>query len=435
MNKKIDFSIENLGRCAIDSPIKAAHFVEDDEDRILYDIRLSACMRTAKQKGEPLSMEVAGPRRKIYFDPSKTRAAIVTCGGLCPGINDVIRAVVMTLWYVYGARNIVGFRYGFQGLIPSYGHKVYGLTPDFVEDIHKKGGSILSSSRGPQDVLMMADTLERMNINILFTIGGDGTQKGALALHEELQKRKLKIAMVGIPKTIDNDLSFIEKTFGFETAFGAASAAIRGAHEEAEGAPNGISIVKLMGRQSGFIAANAALAMNDVNMVLIPEVPFKLEGEGGLFKYLENRLKSRGHAVIVVAEGAGQDLLADESRGNATDASGNVKLLDIGRFLKEKLEAYFKSMSMEVNIKYIDPSYIIRSVPSDPADSVYCMQLAQNAVHAAMAGKSAMVVGQWNNVFTHIPIGMVTLKRNLIDPEGPLWLNVIEATGQPVRFG
>jgi 6-phosphofructokinase 1 len=433
MNKKLNFEIENLGRCTIEPPVKITHFVEDEE-RILVDITLSACMKSAKQKSDPLTMEVAGPRRKIYFDASKTRVGIVTCGGLCPGINDVIRAMVMTLWYVYGVRNIAGFRYGFQGLVPKYGHPVFEMTPNLVENINKKGGSILASSRGPQDISVMADTLERMNVSMLFAIGGDGTQRGALALHEELKKRKLKIAVVGIPKTIDNDLSFIEKTFGFETAFGAASDTIRGAHEEAEGAPNGISIIKLMGRQSGFIAANAALAMNDVNIVLIPEVPFKLEGEKGLIKYVEERLETRKHAVIVVAEGAGQDIMEKEIEGKATDASGNIRLLDIGRFLKEKFEVYFKAAGIETNIKYIDPSYIIRSVPANPADSVYCMQLAQNAVHAAMAGKSGMVVGRWNNKFTHVPIDMATMQRNVIDPDGQLWMNVVEATGQPIRF-
>ncbi len=430
---KINFDIESLGKCNIDSPIKFKNFV-DDADRILYEISLESFRKAKTKKEEPPSLEIAGPRRKIYFDPSKCRAGIVTCGGLCPGINDVIRGIVMALWYVYGVQNILGFRYGYQGLAPQYSHKPMELDPKSVEDIHKVGGSILSSSRGPQDIGVMADTLERMNVNMLFTIGGDGTQRGSLALHEELKKRKLKIAIVGVPKTIDNDLCFIEKSFGFETAFSAAADAVKGAHEEATGAPNGIVIVKLMGRQSGFIAANAALAMNDVNIVLIPEVPFKLEGEKGLFRFVEERLRTRKHAFILVAEGAGQQLLADEASATATDASGNIKLGDIGHFLTDKLTAYFESINMEANIKYIDPSYIIRSVPANPSDSVYCMQLAQNAVHAAMAGKSGLVVGQWNHVFTHVPIAMATMKRNTIDPDGSLWLNVLESTGQPPRF-
>jgi 6-phosphofructokinase 1 len=433
MPQKIDFTIDNLGKCTIDSPVRTRRFI-DDSERILYEISLDSFRKLRKMEGDPLNIETAGPRAKIYFDPSKTRAGIVTCGGLCPGINDVIRGIVMTLWYVYGVQNIHGFRYGYQGLVPSYCHKPMDLTPKVVEDIHKEGGSILSSSRGPQETGAMVDTLERMNVSILFAIGGDGTQRGALALHNELKKRRLKIAVVGIPKTIDNDLCFIEKSFGFETAFGAAADATRGAHEEATGAPNGVVVVKLMGRQSGFITANAALAMNDVNIVLVPEVPFKLEGRGGLFKFVEERLRTRNHAFILVAEGAGQDIMAEEAKKKGTDASGNVRLGDIGRFLVDKMDAYFKSIKMESNIKYIDPSYIIRSVPANPSDSVYCMQLAQNAAHAAMAGKTGMVVGQWNNTFTHVPIAMATMKRNTIDPDGALWQNVLESTGQPERF-
>ncbi len=405
-----------------------------DSDRILYEISLESFQRAKTRKSDPLTMEVAGPRREIFFDPNKTRAGFVTCGGLCPGINDVIRGAVMTLWYVYGVREIYGFRYGYQGLVPCYFHDPLRLTPQMVEDIHKEGGSVLSSSRGPQDPKVMVNTLERMGINILFTIGGDGTQRGSLALHEEAKRRGLKIAMVGVPKTIDNDLCFIEKSFGFETAFSAGADALKGAHEEAVGAPNGIVIVKLMGRQSGFIAANAAIALNDVNIVLVPEVPFKLEGEKGLLAHIEKRLRTRRHALLLVAEGAGQELMESEAKKAGKDASGNVKLIDIGRFLVDSFDTHFKKIGLEANIKYIDPSYIIRSVPANPTDSVYCLQLAQNAVHAAMAGRTGMVVGQWNNTFVNIPIAMATMKRNTIDPDGQLWRNVLESTGQPANW-
>lgn len=432
MSEKQDFTIECVGKRTVDSPLDINYFVDED-DRVLYDITLASFHKYKKLKSDPPAFEVAGPRKKIFFDPSKTKAGIVTCGGLCPGINDVIRGIVNTLYYGYGVKNIVGFRYGYQGLVPQYRHEVEALTPDAVSEIHKRGGSILSSSRGPQDIGVMTDALERMNVDILFTIGGDGTQRGALEIHHEARRRKTSMCVIGIPKTIDNDLSFIEKSFGFETAFGAAVESIRGAHEEAEGAPNGIGIVKLMGRHSGFIAAMATLAMSDVNFCLVPESPFKLDGEQGLFALMEKRLKNRRHAVVVVAEGAGQELMAADENGK--DASGNVKLSDIGVYLKDRLTAHFKSIGTEVNVKYIDPSYIIRSVPANSTDSVYCMQLAQNAVHAGMAGKSGMVVGEWNNAFTHVPVEMATLKRNLIDVNGALWSNVLETTGQPQVIG
>ena len=425
-----DFTVETLGKCPVASPLNISQFVSED-DRVLLEPTLEFLRKHGGKKAVPPSFEFAGPREKIFFDPATTKSAIVSCGGLCPGINDVIRGLVHELHYRYGAGNVIGFRYGYQGLIPEYGHTPLELTPDEVSDIHEKGGSILASSRGPQDIAAMVDTLERLNISILFTIGGDGTLRGAQQIHEEIRKRDRNIAVVGIPKTIDNDISYTEKTFGFETAFSAAVLALRSAHNEAEGYYNGIGLVKLMGRHSGFIAANAALANNDANFVLVPEVAFPLEGPGGLFDVLEKRLAARRHAVILVAEGAAQDLIREHTGEQGADASGNVKLLDVGVFLKQCITEHFKDRGEDITLKYIDPSYTIRSIPANPSDSIYCAQLARNAVHAGMAGKTGMIVGRWNNVFTHVPIDLVTSRRKRIDPQDCLWMDVIEATGQP----
>ncbi|MFN2167874.1 MAG: ATP-dependent 6-phosphofructokinase, partial [Anaerolineae bacterium] len=357
----LDLTIDRLGPAKIKSPLQlstevgdmVANFVEDDE-RILYDVSLRRCTecRDNGPNEEPLSFERAGPREHIYFDPSKLHVGVVTCGGLCPGINNVIRALVMELHYHYGVRRIHGFRYGFEGLVPEAGHEVLELTPDVVKDIHHDGGTILGSSRGPQSAEAMVDCLDRMGIHLLFTIGGDGTQRGALAIHEEITKRDLRISVIGIPKTIDNDIMLVEKTFGFETAFSIAIQAIRAAHVEAAGAPNGIGLVRLMGRHSGYIAATAAMAEPDVNCVLVPEVPFSLDGDNGLIDWLVRRLKRRGHAVIVVAEGAGQDLL--DAKSNGHDPSGNVVLGDIGLFLKHHISAGLKARGLTHSLKYID---------------------------------------------------------------------------------
>jgi 6-phosphofructokinase 1 len=423
----VDFTILQLGACRIDSPVHTTEFVSDDE-RVLYNVFRQG-VRPYLERGEELpGFEMAGPRRLIYFDPSKVKAAIISCGGLCPGINDVIRALVMCLHYRYGVRNILGIRYGYQGLVPSYGHDVWELDPKMVAHIHTSGGSFLSSSRGEQDIGVMVDALERMNINILFCIGGDGTLRGAHRIHEEITSRRLKISVIGLPKTIDNDMCYIEKTFGYETAFSVGIDAIRSAHSEAEGAPNGIGLVKLMGRHSGYLAASAALALNDANFVLVPEVPFDLDGPNGLLEVLRARLARRHHAVILVAEGAGQEFFHAEQRH---DASGNVRLNDIGIFLKSRINQYFRGIGMEANLKYIDPSYIVRSTPANASDSIYCLLLAFNAVHAAMAGKTDMVVGKWNNIFTHVPISPVVSRRNSISPDGTLWQSVLEVTGQP----
>ena len=423
------FEIQSLGKPKIPSPLTVGYFKSDDE-RVLSDIFIDVKKGRAAKPLKALSLEVAGPRERIYFEPQKVKAAVVSCGGLCPGINDVIRALVMELHFRYGVRNIVGVKYGFQGLIPRYGHDFMELTPEVVKDIQDLGGSILSSSRGNQDIGEMVDALERMNINLFFVIGGDGTMQAAQLMADETTRRNLKIGIIGIPKTIDNDLVLIQKSFGFDTAISEAVKTIQCAHVEAKGAPLGIGLVKLMGRQSGHIAASAALAQGDANFVLIPEEPFDLDGEKGFLRQLERRLLARHHAVIIVAEGAGQNLFS--RRGPVKrDASGNIRLNDIGVFLKETIEEHFRKKKLEINLKYIDPSYTIRSVPANASDSILCGVLAQYAVHAGMAGKTGMLVGLVNDAYVHLPFRAVAAQRKMIDPGGNIWMLVLESTGQP----
>jgi 6-phosphofructokinase 1 len=428
-NMQYDFTIQSLGECTIPSPVSVSYFTSN-EKKILFNIYLNQYDLLKSSDGRPLSVEVAGPREKIFFDPSKTKAAIVTCGGLCPGINDVIRALVMELHHRYGVENIVGIRYGFQGLIPKYGHAFMELTPEVVKDIHTVGGSILGSSRGRQDIGEMANAFKRMNIDILFCIGGDGTMRATEYITEEINRRCQNISIIGIPKTIDNDLNLIQKTFGFDTAISESVKAIQCAHVEAKGAPNGIGLVKIMGRQSGHIAAGTTLAQSDVNIVLIPEVPFDLEGENGFLGILEKRLRVSSHCVILVAEGAGQEHIRRMGQVIETDASGNPRLLDIGLFLKARIEDYFQKKNIEVNLKYIDPSYTIRSVTANASDSMYCGALGQYAVHAGMAGKTGMLVGLMKDEYVHLPLKMVT-SGTKVDTGGNIWMRVLETTGQP----
>jgi 6-phosphofructokinase 1 len=420
----LGLSVSRLGESRIPTPMSGVQFV-NDEDRVLFNWNLKEVQAILNKGGVPPSFEMAGPRRKIYFDPSKLRCGIVTCGGICPGVNDVIRAIVLSLFYHYGVNNVLGFRYGYEGLSPRYSHAPISLAPNDVAYIHQWGGTILGTSRGPQDVSEMVDTLERMNISMLFAIGGDGTLRGAQAIHEEIKRRNLKIGVIGIPKTIDNDISYVDKTFGFETAVAESKEAIYGAHVEAIGARNGIGLVKLMGRKSGFIAANATLATTQVNFCLVPEVPFSL---GPFLLALRERLERRRHAVVVVAEGAGQDLMTET---NKRDESGNVRLNDIGLFLRDEIMAYFEREGKGISLKYIDPSYMIRSMPANPHDSVFCLLLGHNAVHAGMAGRTNLVTGSWNGEYTHVPIPLAVSKRKQIDPDGRLWSSVVESTGQP----
>ncbi len=420
----LDLTISKLGECRIPSPMTTTQFVSDEEN-VAYDQSVNETKAYLDAGKEPPHFELAGPRGKIYFDPSKLKCGIVTCGGLCPGLNDVIRAIVLGLFYHYGVKTVFGFRYGYEGLTHRYGHVPLELTPEMVRDIHKMGGSILASSRGPQDISEMVDNLERMNVGILFTVGGDGTLRGAQAIAEEVNRRGLKIGIIGVPKTIDNDIPYVQSSFGFDTAVSESRTAIESANTEATGAKNGIGLVKLMGRESGFIAAWATLANNDVNFCLVPEVPLSLEG---FLKALNERLKRRGHAVIVVGEGAGQNLIPGSGE---RDASGNIRFGDIGLFLKNQINGYFKKEGMEVNLKYIDPSYTIRSLPANPRDSAFCLLLGHNAVHAGMTGRTNMLVGFWRGEFTHVPISLAASGRKRIDPDGRFWSTVLSCTGQP----
>jgi len=435
MSGNFDFTIEELGQRNIKSPItmstvqgdNIANYVTDDKF-----IRLDTAVQLGQQKPLDRSqvLECAGPREMIYFTPVHVHAGIVTCGGLCPGLNDVIRAIVRCLWYRYGVKRISGIMYGYKGFLPEYKYEIKTLTPDCVDDIHKLGGTYLGSARGGgKEVSKIVDCMERLNLNMLFTIGGDGTQRGTLDIAEEVNKRNLKIALVGIPKTVDNDFAIIDRSFGFDTAVEKAVEVVAAAHMEASSAVNGVGLVKVMGRESGYIAAHTALASHEVNFVLIPEVPFNLEGYNGFLKHLEDRLKNRKHAVIVVAEGAMQEQLNIEQKH---DAGGNLIFADVGTYLRDRINKYFDERKIDINLKYIDPSYIIRSAPANPGDSIYCERLGNAAVHAAMAGKTKLIIGLVNNEFVHLPVQTVISHRSHVEPEGNLWRDTLDATHQPV---
>ena len=424
---ELDFTIARLGECRIPSPKSGGRFTRDEE-RVLYHSTLegiNAWLDRFDKGAAPPAMESAGPRQMLFFDPARLACGIVTCGGLCPGLNDVIRAVVLSLRRHYGVTKVYGFRFGYEGLVRRIGHQPLELTPESVHRIHESGGSILGSSRGPQDAAEMVDYLHNLGVGILFAIGGDGTLRGAQKIGEEAARRGLKIGVIGIPKTIDNDVSFVQRTFGFETAVTEARRATYAANAEAESARNGIGLVKLMGRDSGFIAAYSALVNNHVNFCLVPEVPFTLER---FLSALRQRLERRGHAVVVVAEGAGQDLMAGDGQ---RDASGNIKHRDIGVFLRDAITSHFQKAGMPITLKYIDPSYTIRSVPATAHDSAFCLLLGQNAVHAGLSGRTNMLVSFWNHRFTHVPISLAVSERKKIDLEDALWNSVITSTGQP----
>jgi 6-phosphofructokinase 1 len=435
-----DLRVRSLGPCRYDSPFAEVvakkrttpHYVHED-DRVLIDDTVSVLVSRGVPLEEVPSLETAGPRKKVYFDPRSTRAGIVTCGGLCPGLNDVIRGIVQELTEHYRVAHIYGFRNGYAGLTSRYRDRVIDLDLDRVRDINNAGGTILGSSRGDQDPEEMVDALVELGIDVLFVIGGDGTMRGAMKLTDVIAERGLDIAIVGVPKTIDNDIPYTDQSFGFQTAFAEATGFIASVFVESQAAENGVGIVKLMGRHSGFIACYAALSVNDADFVLIPEVPFALDGGDGLLRRVEEHIRRHGQVVLVVAEGAGQDLL--EQAGETSDASGNTKLGDIGLFLKEKIAEHLESVDLPPTVRYLDPSYAIRSVAANAYDSVYCVRLAHAAVHAGMAGRTETVVVRWRRRFVHVPMPLITGHRNQVDPDGDLWMSVLEATGQPSTLG
>jgi 6-phosphofructokinase 1 len=419
-----DFEVAELGERTVASPLRDTRFVDDGE-QVLYRDDVDE-LREYLQAGAQLpSFELAGPRERIFFEPSTLKCGIVTCGGLCPGLNNAVRAIVLGLLDKYGVEEVYGLRFGFEGLVEKFDHKPVRLTGSRVNRIHELGGTVLGTSRGAQPAAEMVDTLQQLGIGVLFTIGGDGTLNGAHEIAEEVRKRDLPIAVIGVPKTIDNDISFVETSFGFETAVAAARDATRAAYVEASGHRNGVGLVKLMGRDAGFIAAFAALADSNVSMCLIPETPFSLDG---LMCALGERIAAHGHAVVVVAEGAGQDLL--EPTGEQ-DASGNVAHGDIGLFLKKRIGERFAAQGVEANLKYIEPSYLIRSLPANTRDAAFCQLLGFAAVDAGMAGKTDMVVGLWRRRFTHVPIPLAVSSRKRVNTGGRLWQSVLSATGQP----
>ncbi len=435
MLEQKDFQVKTLGKREVVSPIKFSTVRGDGiVDFIEDDVKVPYRIRTDCDPAEcGLLLECAGPRKEIFFQPEEVTAGVMTCGGLCPGLNDAIRSIVMQLFYKYKVKRILGIRYGQKGLDPASGYEPLELSPRAVANIHRRGGSFLGTSRGKVAPEIMVDSLVRYGINVLLCLGGDGTQKGLHEIQEVIEKRGLSIATVGVPKTIDNDISYVDRTFGLDTAVTVARVAARAAHSEAESARNGIGLVKVMGRQSGFIAALTTLASSDVNFCLIPEVPFDLEGAGGLLDALAKRLAARDHAVIVVAEGAGQDLMKGEE-AKTYDASGNIRFGDIGFFLKNKIIEYLRGKGIPVDLKYIDPSYMIRSVPSNANDSIFAAELGRLAVDAAMAGKTDVMVGHWHDVYTHVPLPLAISIRKRMDPEGDLWREVLSTTGQPLSL-
>ncbi|XP_042396037.1 ATP-dependent 6-phosphofructokinase 5, chloroplastic-like [Zingiber officinale] len=411
---------------------KSDGYVHDDDRALLKVLKFASPSSAGAECIDPDCSWVeqwvqrAGPRKEIYYEPVEVKAAIVTCGGLCPGLNDVIRQIVLTL-EKYGVKNIVGIQYGFRGFCDQSLREL-PLSHQVVQNINLAGGSLLGVSRGGPSVSAIVDSIKAKAIDMVFVLGGNGTHAGAYAIHNECRKRKMKVTIIGVPKTIDNDIQLMDKTFGFDTAVEEAQRAINSAYIEAHSAYHGIGIVKLMGRSCGFIAMHASLSSGQIDICLIPEVPFKLEGPNGVLQHLEHLIRTNGSAVICVAEGAGQEFL---SKSNATDASGNAMLGDIGVYMQQQIKMHFKNIGLPADIKYIDPTYMVRACRANASDAILCTLLGQNAVHGAFAGFSGITTGVCNTHHVYLPIPEVIRFPKSVNPNSRMWHRCLTSTGQP----
>jgi len=402
------------------------HFVNPDE-LVMGHIITNDSKQAARDSETANGCFRANATRHIYWDPKDVRAAIVTCGGLCPGLNSVVRELTDCLYNEYGVKDILGMRGGYHGLSNPEELTPMYLTPKIVNEIHMKGGSVLMAGRGGNDCIRIVDKLKERDINMLFVVGGDGTQSGAHALFLEARKRKMPISIVGVPKSIDNDVMYFDKTFGFESAVAEAVSVIRGSFVEATSANRAVSIVKLMGRDAGFVSMYAAVASNLVDLCLIPEVDVKLQD---VLAYVDKVLAQKGYMVVAVAEGAGQNFV--ESEG--VDPTGHTKYGDVGVFLRDAINEHLKRSDDGGRSFYFDPSYMIRAVPANPIDHIFCSRLSRDAVHTAMRGYTGVCVGPIHNIIIIMPMNNIASRQKTVNVHRNMWQVCVHQSGMPQQL-
>ena len=425
-----DLAIARLGERTIDTPLRdllggreeSVHYVTET-DRVLLDDTLGvAKRRSAGTPAELPAFNPGGPREKLYFEPSTVTAAIVTCGGLCPGLNNVVRALVLQLANAYGVKSILGFRNGYSGLTDT--SAPLALTPELVRDIHNRGGTILGTSRGGQEPAAMVDTLARHRVDMLFVIGGDGSLRGAQKIaakpppataarrgghpEDHRQRHSVDRPELRLPDRVRPRRRVDPRR------------AHRGrVHRRRRGTGQADGPAQRLHRLLCDTRQPRSRLRPDPRSLLparqLPALPAQARRSAGA----RSRGRRRGRRAGAVPRSA------------ETDASGNARLGDIGALLRERVTAHFAQHGTPLSLRYVDPGYAIRSVPANAFDAVYCARLAQAAVHAGMAGFTSMVVARWHGRFIHLPIALATATRNQVDPHGDLWMSVLEATGQP----
>ncbi len=319
----------------------------------------------------------------------KKMVAILTGGGDCPGINPVIRAIVRKA--LKEDYEVVGIKNGWKGLIEK---DILALDIDSVSGILPKGGTILGTSRtnpykNEEDVQRVKENFQSLKINALIAIGGEDTLRVAYKLYKE------GLNIVGIPKTIDNDLSATDKTFGFDTAVNIATEAIDRIHTTAE-SHHRVMVVEVMGRHSGWIGLEAGIA-GGADAILLPEFPVDIEEICNLIKRRHDRGKT--FSIVVVAEGAkfkkGKEALQEKK----LDAFGHVRLGGIGQILGKKIE---QRTGFETRVTVL--GHIQRGGIPTAYDRVLGTRYGVKAMELVMEGKFGQMASLQGNKIVSVPL-------------------------------
>lgn len=434
-----------------------------------------------------LTMPEAGPRRYVsYPQKNQLKVGILVSGGIAPGINAVISGIIARhhayqAWSQKINKNyaleILGYSEALKGLLHA-GRPAVPLDLKTVREAVNHGGSILPTARA-DELLDLEDPKQRdgaldkvtsrlinQQIDILYIIGGDGSMRAAHAISCRARRNPInELSVIGIPKTMDNDILWVWQSFGFLSAVEFAKQAILQLHTEVMSNPR-LCVIQLFGSDSGFVVSHAALASGVCDAVLIPEVNFTLKQLSGYIRY---RLQDRPHsdkpyggivalaetaipldwreyvsATAEVADGSEKVILTPEElraietfeshgrrvHGQTPDAlrSGGLRLVSqiLQREIR-KLGDRWSSYRVFTN----EPRHLIRSIEPSVSDVIFAQRLGTLAVDNAMAGYHDFMISQWLTEYVLVPLKLVVLGRKRVPEHGIFWKSVRASTGQP----
>ncbi len=336
------------------------------------------------------------------------RVGVLTGGGDCPGLNAVIRAIVRTGSYDHNCE-FVGFRDGWRGPLEPDTQR---LDVAAVRGILPRGGTILGSSRtnplseaatvdGKSGLERIKENLANLGVDALIAIGGEDT----LGVAGKLCENGVKV--VGVPKTIDNDLSATDYTFGFDTAVNIAMEAIDRLHTTAESHHRAL-IVEVMGRNAGWIALHAGVA-GGANVILIPEQPFDIKD---VCNYVEKRFETKYAPIVVVAEGAHPKAIGTSVIDDERDAFGHTRYGGVGQLLAEEIE---RRTGKEARAAVL--GHIQRGGTPTAFDRVLATRFGVHAIRAVADGAFGQMVALRGTDIVRVPIAEAIRELKLVPPE------------------